>query len=87
MYITQQKWIALKEILRIEALTFDAWNSLPDCYSEVKKLAFEVLTIFGSIYSCKQAFSCMNIIKSKVGSQLTNENLESCLKLRTTCLL
>jgi hypothetical protein len=26
----------------------------------------------------------MNIIKSKVRSQLTNENLESCLKLKTT---
>lgn len=45
------------------------------CYSEVKKLTFGVLTIFGSIYSCEQAFSCMNVIKSKV-SQVTNENLE-----------
>lgn len=84
MYVTQQKWTALKEMPRVEALIFDAWNSLPDCYSEVKKLAFGVLTIFGSTYSCEQAFSCMNIIKSKVRSQLTNENLESCLKLKTT---
>ncbi|XP_018578443.1 general transcription factor II-I repeat domain-containing protein 2A-like, partial [Anoplophora glabripennis] len=65
MYVTQQKWTALKEMPRVEALIFDAWNSLPDCYSEVKKLAFGVLTIFGSTYSCEQAFSCMNIIKSK----------------------
>ncbi|XP_015440313.1 PREDICTED: general transcription factor II-I repeat domain-containing protein 2A-like [Dufourea novaeangliae] len=84
MYVTQQKWTALKEMPRVEELIFDAWNSLPDCYSEVKKLAFGVLTIFGSTYSCEQAFSCMNIIKSKVRSQLTNENLESCLKLKTT---
>ncbi|GBN83401.1 hypothetical protein AVEN_58876-1 [Araneus ventricosus] len=41
------KWTALKEIPRVEALIFDAWNSLPECYSEVKKLAYEALTIFG----------------------------------------
>ena len=84
MYVMQHKFTALKEMPRVEALIFDAWNSLPDCYSEVKKLAFGVLTIFGSTYSCEQAFSCMNIIKSKLRSQLTNENLESCLKLQTT---
>ncbi|GBO04093.1 hypothetical protein AVEN_7495-1 [Araneus ventricosus] len=78
------KWTALKEIPRVEALIFGAWNSLPECYSEVKKLAYGVLTIFGSTNSCEQAFSCMNIIKNKVRSQLTNKNLESCLKLKTT---
>ncbi|GBN26558.1 hypothetical protein AVEN_217340-1 [Araneus ventricosus] len=84
MHIAQHKWTALKEISRVEALRFGAWNSLPECYSEVKKLAYGVLTIFGSTYSCELAFSCMNIIKSKVRSQLTNKNLESCLKLKTT---
>ncbi|GBN29943.1 hypothetical protein AVEN_158068-1 [Araneus ventricosus] len=84
MHIAQHKWTALKEILRVEALIFGAWNSHPECYSEVKKLAYGVLTIFGSTYSCEQAFSCMNIIKSKVRSQLTNKNLELCLKLKTS---
>ncbi|GBM45964.1 hypothetical protein AVEN_96904-1 [Araneus ventricosus] len=60
MHIAQYKWTALKEIPRVEAL--GAWNSLPECYSEVKKLAYGVLTIFRSTYSCEQAFSCMNII-------------------------
>ncbi|GBM13248.1 hypothetical protein AVEN_214949-1 [Araneus ventricosus] len=84
MHIEQHKWTALKEIPRVEALIFGSWNSLPECYSEVKKLAYGVLTIFGSTYSCEQAFSCMDIIKSKVRSQLTNKNLETCLKLKTT---
>ncbi|GBN01665.1 hypothetical protein AVEN_161734-1 [Araneus ventricosus] len=84
MHIAQHKWTALKEVLRVEALIFGAWNSLPECYSEVKKLAYGVLTIFESTYSYEQAFACMNIIKSKVRSQLTNKNLESCLKLKTT---
>ncbi|GBL86155.1 E3 UFM1-protein ligase 1 [Araneus ventricosus] len=83
MHIEQHKWTALKEIPRVEALIFSAWNSLPECYSKGKKLAYGVLTIFGLIYSCDQAFSCMNIIKSKVRSQLTNKNLESCLKFKT----
>ncbi|GBM45966.1 hypothetical protein AVEN_96906-1 [Araneus ventricosus] len=34
MHIAQYKWTALKEIPRIEALIFGAWNSLPECYSE-----------------------------------------------------
>ncbi|GBM38166.1 hypothetical protein AVEN_48497-1 [Araneus ventricosus] len=83
MNIAQHKWTARKEISRVEALIFGEWNSLSECYSEVKKLAYVVLTIFGSTYSCEQAFSCMDIIKSKVRSQLTNKNLESCLKLKT----
>ncbi|GFW03506.1 dimer_Tnp_hAT domain-containing protein [Trichonephila clavipes] len=74
MNVTQLKLIALKEMPRIEALIFDAWNSLPDCYSEVKKLAFGVLTVFESTYPCEQAFSCMIIIKCMVRSQQTNEN-------------
>ncbi|GBM91793.1 hypothetical protein AVEN_271615-1 [Araneus ventricosus] len=40
MHIAQHKWAALKEIPRVEALIFGAWNSLPECYSEVKKLAY-----------------------------------------------
>ncbi|GBL90426.1 hypothetical protein AVEN_178853-1 [Araneus ventricosus] len=46
--IAQHKWTALKEIPRFEALIFGAWNSRPECYSEVKKFAYEVLTIFGN---------------------------------------
>ncbi|GBL96182.1 hypothetical protein AVEN_118732-1 [Araneus ventricosus] len=34
MHIAQQKWTTLKEIPRVEALIFGAWNSLPECYSE-----------------------------------------------------
>ncbi|GBO13691.1 hypothetical protein AVEN_141058-1 [Araneus ventricosus] len=81
---TSRSTSGLKEIPRVAALIFGAWNSLPECYSEVKKLAYGVLTIFGSTYSCEQAFSSLNIVKSKVRSQLTNKNLESCLKLKTT---
>ncbi|GBM62732.1 hypothetical protein AVEN_76108-1 [Araneus ventricosus] len=36
MHIAQHKWTALKENPRVEALIFGAWNSLPECYSELK---------------------------------------------------
>ncbi|CAG9828489.1 unnamed protein product [Diabrotica balteata] len=35
MYVTKKR-TALKEMPRIEGLIFDAWNSLPDCYSKNK---------------------------------------------------
>ncbi|GFV14639.1 hypothetical protein TNCV_2586121 [Trichonephila clavipes] len=56
---------------RVEALIFDAWNSLPDCPSEVKKLAFGVLTIFGSTYSCdhEYGFDSTGINKSCIDSE------------------
>ncbi|GBN19757.1 General transcription factor II-I repeat domain-containing protein 2A [Araneus ventricosus] len=47
MHIAQHKWTALKGIPQVETLIFGAWNSLPECYSEVKKLAYGALTIFG----------------------------------------
>ncbi|GBM61518.1 Glucose dehydrogenase [FAD, quinone] [Araneus ventricosus] len=34
IHIAQHKWTALKEIPRVEALIFGAWNSLPECYCE-----------------------------------------------------
>jgi uncharacterized phage-associated protein len=75
MHVAQNKWTALKKMPRVEEFIFDAWNSLPECYSEVKMLVFEVLEIFGSTYSCEQTFYCTNTIKNKVRSQLTNKNL------------
>ncbi|GFV68419.1 uncharacterized protein TNCV_3128751 [Trichonephila clavipes] len=66
MYVMPQNLTDLKEMPLVEALTFDTWNSLPDCYNEVKKIAFVVLTIFGTTYSCEQAFFRVDKIKSKM---------------------
>ncbi|GBM80093.1 hypothetical protein AVEN_205132-1 [Araneus ventricosus] len=47
IHIEQHKWTALKEIPRVEALIFGAWNSLPECYTvRGKKFAYRLLTIF-----------------------------------------
>lgn len=74
----------LKDLENDEMIIFSVWNSISDSYDQLKKIAFAVLSLFGSTYSCEQAFSGMTFIKSKLRSRLTDENLESCLKLKTT---
>jgi hypothetical protein len=81
---SQQKWSALKDLEKEDMIIFNAWNSIPDSYDQLKKLAFAVLSLLGSTYSCKQSFSSMNLIKSTLRNRLIDENLESCLKLKTT---
>ena len=81
---SQQKWSALKDLEKEDMIIFNTWKSIPDSYDQLKKLAFAILSLFGSTYSCEQSFSSMNLIKSKLRNRLTDENLESCLKLKTT---
>ncbi|GFT89078.1 uncharacterized protein TNCV_3084881 [Trichonephila clavipes] len=81
---SQHKWSALNYLEKEDMIIFNAWNSIPDSYDQLKKLSYAVLSLFGSIYICEQSFSSMNIIKSKLRSRLIDENLESCLKLKTT---
>ena len=51
----------------------------------MKKYAFGVLSIFGSTYLCEQIFSILNYIKSKHHSRLTDESLQSGMKIKVTC--
>jgi hypothetical protein len=55
---SQQKWSALKDLEK-EDIIFNTWNSIPDSYDQLKKLAFAVLSFFGSTYSCEQ--SCLKL--------------------------
>ncbi|KAK1334842.1 hypothetical protein QTO34_004412 [Cnephaeus nilssonii] len=73
-----------RPVKKEDMLIFNTWNSIPDSYNQLKKLAFAVLSLFGSTYLIKQSFSSMNLIKSKLRSYLIDENLELCLKLKTT---
>ncbi|GFY14238.1 uncharacterized protein TNCV_3614271 [Trichonephila clavipes] len=82
--LTQHKWFALNGLEKEDMMICNAWNSIPDSYDELKKLAFAVVSLLGSTYISEQSFSSMNIIKSKLRSSRIDENLESCLKLKTT---
>lgn len=67
-----------------EKLVYDTWNALPDSYRNMETYAFGVLSIFGSTYLCEQIFSNMNYIKSKYRTRLTDESLQSCVKIKVT---
>lgn len=53
-------------------------------YKSLLDNALKCSSLFGSIYICEQIFSVMNINKSENRNRLTNENLESILRLATT---
>uniref|UniRef100_A0A8C1I0R4 HAT C-terminal dimerisation domain-containing protein n=1 Tax=Cyprinus carpio carpio TaxID=630221 RepID=A0A8C1I0R4_CYPCA len=78
------EWSEIDSLPTIEKLVFQTWNALPDSYSNMKKYAFGVLSIFGSTYLCEQIFSNMNYIKSKYRTRLTDESLQSCVKIKVT---
>ncbi|GFT25164.1 dimer_Tnp_hAT domain-containing protein [Trichonephila clavipes] len=81
---SQHKWSALNDLKKEDMIIFNAWSSIPDSYDQRKKLTFAVLSFFGFTYICEQSFSSMNNMKSKLRSRLIDENLEICLKLKTT---
>ena len=54
---------------------------LPEDMTELKMHALKTATLFGSTYSCEQLFSPMKHIKSSSRSRLTDEHLESCLRV------
>ena len=67
--------------------TINFWRSLPhESFSELRTFAQSFVCRFGSTYRCEQAFSSMNLIKSKMRSQLTDSNLKNCLLLSVTNL-
>lgn len=78
------KWSDIESLPTPEKLVFETWKALPDSYGNMKKYAFAVLSMFGSTYLCEQIFSNMNYIKSKYRTRLTDESLQSCVKIKVT---
>jgi len=81
--INLQSDLALKE-------TFlnGGWNKFfcalsSEKFSNMKRFVFKMMVLFGSTYICEQAFSTMNINKSKRRSLLTDGILHSELRIST----
>jgi hypothetical protein len=51
-------------IKKPQNLILEQWNSLPQKFSAMKKLATALLTLFGSSYACERLFSAINFVKS-----------------------
>ena len=84
----QSDSILKEKFKEVNALTFytQYFKSL-DNYPELKKHAARILCMFGSTYLCEQMFSVMKINKNKHRTRLTNEHLQSILKIITTNMI
>ena len=78
------KWSDIENLPRSDKLVFETWNAIPDTYKNMKKYVFGVRLIFGSTYACEQLFSTMSYIKNKHRSHLTDDSLQSCVKMKVT---
>uniref|UniRef100_A0A8D2J826 Uncharacterized protein n=1 Tax=Varanus komodoensis TaxID=61221 RepID=A0A8D2J826_VARKO len=78
------QWNDIENLPKPDRLVFETWNAIPDTYMNMKKYAFGVLSIFGSTYLCEQVFSNMKYIKNKHRSCLTDDGLQSCVKMKVT---
>ncbi|UYV76789.1 hypothetical protein LAZ67_14002019 [Cordylochernes scorpioides] len=56
---------------------------LPARFENSRKLAYEIMSMFGSTYRCEQSFSLMKGNKSLIRSRMTDVHLGSVLKLIT----
>ena len=75
-------WRKIEKLPKPDQLIFETWNALPDTYDNMKKYAFGILSIFGSTYVCEQLFSNINYIKNKCRTRLTDDSLQSCVKVK-----
>ncbi|GFV20595.1 uncharacterized protein TNCV_776411 [Trichonephila clavipes] len=60
----------------------EAWNSTPDAFNCLKKLAYAILTIFSSTYACESLFSEINNIKDSLRNRLIDESNSACILLK-----
>ncbi|BFZ03926.1 hypothetical protein BsWGS_06965 [Bradybaena similaris] len=87
--IWTSKFAELRKSLEDENLEksgaiLNCWTSLPSSFICLKKVAFALLSAFGSTYSCEQIFSHMKAVLSPHRSHLTPEHSENCVKLKVT---
>lgn len=59
------------------------YQSLPQEFSVITAFAGKILCMFGTTYLCEQAFSVMNINKSKLRNRLTHGHLNDVMKIAT----
>ncbi|GFW58674.1 dimer_Tnp_hAT domain-containing protein [Trichonephila clavipes] len=57
----------------------ETWNLIPDAFNCLKKLAYDILTIFSSTYACESLFSEINSIKDSLRNRLTDDSNSACI--------
>ncbi|UYV64210.1 GTF2IRD2 [Cordylochernes scorpioides] len=61
----------------IEVGVSEFYKYLPARFENTRKLAYEIMSMFGSTYRCEQLFSLMKGNKSPIKSRITDVHLES----------
>ncbi|GFX25449.1 general transcription factor II-I repeat domain-containing protein 2A [Trichonephila clavipes] len=61
----------------------ETWNSIPDAFNCLKKLAYAILTMFSFTYACESLFSEINI-KDSLRNRLTDDSNAACILLKVT---
>ncbi|GFT04063.1 SCAN domain-containing protein 3 [Trichonephila clavipes] len=62
----------------------ETWNSIPEAFNCLKKLAYAILTIFSSTYAYESLFSEINNIKDSLRNRLTDDSNSACILLKVT---
>jgi hypothetical protein len=72
------------KFLNISILEFYSKYLSKEKYPGIHKHAIFITSMFGSTYKCEQLFSQMKNVKSSIRSRITDEHLESSLRIATT---
>ena len=67
-----------------EEKVLKTWDTIPNTFICLKKLAIAILSIFSSTYCCESLFSQMNLIKNSLRSSLIDEFSFACALLKVT---
>ena len=84
----KSKFIDLRKLLKTienkQKNILTCWESLPEKFSCLKKMAIALLSAFGSIYLCEQIFSHMKFILSAHCSRLMENQSELCVQQKVS---
>ena len=67
-----------------EEKVLKTWDTIPNAFICLKKLAIAILSIFSSTCCCESLFSQMNLIKNDLRSSLIDESSFACALLKVT---
>ena len=87
-----EKWLILIEndiahgviTCNAEEKALKTWNTIPDTFICLKRLAIAILSIFSSTYCGESLFSQMNMIKNNLRSLTINDSSSACISLKVT---
>ena len=77
-------WRKIEKLPKPDQLIFETWNALPDTYDNMKSMHSESCRSLDPHYVCEQLFSNMNYIKNRYRKRLTDDSLQSCVKVKVS---